>query len=375
MIQKIIKNSGKIQPWFISYGLQRVSQALRHNGRHKPTHIFICVCDHFEPLRGGVNDEIGLKRVQRWVAEYKAIADRYKDIDGAHPMHTIFYPIEEYRPRYMELLADFCRQGYAEVEIHLHHDNDTADNLRKTLLDFKELLSGEYGLLCRDKNNKEVKYGFIHGNWALDNSRKDGRKCGVNNELEVLEQTGCYADFTMPSAPDETQISKINSIYYAVDDPRKPGSHSRGIAVKGGKNSREGLLMVQGPLMLNWQSRKLGIFPRIENSEISYSSMITPERMELWRRANIHIGGRPEYVFIKLYTHGCQDDNARYMLSGGLDSMFSYFRDNYNNGDDFMTHYVTSREMVNVINAVEDGVVSAEINGLMDYRLERIGSR
>ncbi|MEJ7636728.1 MAG: hypothetical protein WKF75_01760 [Singulisphaera sp.] len=50
----------------------------------------------------------------------------------------------------------------------------------------------------------------------------------VNNEIDVLRETGCYADFTLPSAPSPTQTRQINSIYYASDDPRRPKSHDRG---------------------------------------------------------------------------------------------------------------------------------------------------
>lgn len=372
---KLTKAFKKIHPWFIAYACQRVNRSFSHNGRYKPTHIFVCICDHFEPLWKKADEAAGLKRVNTWCEKYPMIADRYRDIDGYRPKYTFFYPIEEYRPKYMSMLAGLCHKGYGEVEIHLHHDNDSADNLRRTLLDFKKMLTQEYGLLCRDKNSGEVKYGFIHGNWALDNSRKDGRKCGVNNELEILEHTGCYADFTMPSAPDETQTTKINSIYYAIDNPDKPNSHNRGIGAETGKNNRDGLLMVQGPLMFNWRDRKYGMFPRIENSEISYVSTITPQRIGLWRSADIHIAGRPDYVFIKLYAHGCQENNARYLLDGGLDSLFSYFRDNYNDGDNYLTHYVSSRELVNVIKAAEDGFVPADINELRNYRLEKIESR
>ena len=72
-------------------------------------------------------------------------------------------------------------------------------------------MAERHGLLSRDRYTGEVGYGFIHGNWALDNSRPDGRMCGVDNELDVLRETGCYADFTLPSAPSPTQTRKINS--------------------------------------------------------------------------------------------------------------------------------------------------------------------
>src|SRR5439155_815789 len=148
-----------------------------------------------------------------------------------------------------DALAGLCRAGYGEVEIHLHHDNDTAANLRRTLLNFKATLHEQHGLLGRDRRTNEVAYGFIHGNWALDNARSDGRWCGVNNELDVLRETGCYADFTLPSAPSPTQTHKINSIYYACDDPLRPLSHNTGRDVGTGAAPDKALLLIQGPLL------------------------------------------------------------------------------------------------------------------------------
>src|SRR5258707_498316 len=82
-----------------------------------------------------------------------------------------------------------------------------------------------------DPHPQEEMYAFIHGNWALDNSRPDGRWCGINNELDVLRETGCFADFTLPSAPSPCQTSTINRIYYAVDDPKRPKSHDTGFPI------------------------------------------------------------------------------------------------------------------------------------------------
>ena len=39
-----------------------------------------------------------------------------------------------------------CRAGYGEVEIHLHHDHDTAEGLRLKLLEFKKTLAERHGL-------------------------------------------------------------------------------------------------------------------------------------------------------------------------------------------------------------------------------------
>src|SRR5205814_6030793 len=169
------------------------------------------------------------QRIQEWLDKYPVLFDRFRDSDGRPPQHTFFYPQDEYEPELEEMVAQLCRAGYGEVEVHLHHDNDTAEGLRQKLLDFKQTLHDRHGLLSTDRQTEEVVYGFIHGNWALANSRRDGRWCGVTNELDVLRETGCYADFTMPSAPSETQTSTINQLYWAVGDTMRPKSHDSGI--------------------------------------------------------------------------------------------------------------------------------------------------
>jgi len=337
---------------------------------NSPIDIFISICDHYEPLWNHADKDTGLKRVQEWCAGYPKIAARHKGANGTLPKYTFFYPSEEYYPEAMDMLADLAHNGYGEVEVHLHHDNDTSENLRKTLIEFKEILSEKHGLLSKDRETGEIKYGFVHGNWALCNSRPDSRMCGVNDELDILKSTGCYADFTMPSAPDITQTSKINSIYYAEIGTNAPKAHNRGTDAEYGKNDNEGLLMVQGPLTLNWKNRKYGVAPRIENSELSYKNPITPQRVKLWINANIHVKNSPDHIFIKLHTHGCQEKNSEYLLNGGLADLFFYFNNNYNDGTNYRTHFVTAREMVNVVKALEDGVVD-NVKKMREYRLVR----
>src|SRR5205085_71886 len=191
----------------------------------QPLHVLICVADHYEPGFGGADDALAAQRVERWARQYPQQFGRFRDGDGRTPRHTFFYPPEHYTPQYLDRLTELCRDGFGEVEIHLHHHGDTADTLRDKLVTFRDTLADRHSLLARDKATGRIKWGFVHGDWALDNSRPDGRCCGVNNELTVLRETGCYADFTFPSAPHPTQPRKINSIYYAVDDPLRPRSH------------------------------------------------------------------------------------------------------------------------------------------------------
>src|SRR5690606_38978244 len=104
-------------------------------------------------------------------------------------------------------------------------DGDTAESLEQKLVEFRDALHQQHGLLRRNDRTGQIEYGFIHGNWALCNSRPDRLLCGVDQELTVLLKTGCYADFTMPSAPSNTQTRTINSIYYAQDRPGRCKSH------------------------------------------------------------------------------------------------------------------------------------------------------
>jgi hypothetical protein len=301
-------------------------------------HILFCFCDHFEPLWGKPSREVALRRVQHWLENYPRMADRFRDADGRPPQHTWFFPAEEYATEFLQPLAQLCQRGYGEVELHLHHDNDTAANLRRTIEQFKAKLQS-HGFLSQGR------YAFIHGNWSLDNSRTDGRWCGVNNELQVLRETGCYADFTLPSAPSDTQTRKINSIYYATDDPLCPKSHDTGVDVRVGGQPTGDLLLVQGPLALDWHRRKWGLFPRIENADVSAAHPVRPSRVANWIRQRIGVIGKPDWVFIKVHTHGCQEANFPVLFDGRLHEALKPFQ----------LHYVTARELYNLVKAAEAG--------------------
>jgi hypothetical protein len=315
-------------------------------------HILFCLVDHFEPRWNNADINKEVERVDAWIDKYSRIAKTYKDCQNNPPKYTFFYPIDEYTPEALDKISNFCKSGLAEAEIQLHHDKDTPESLRQKL-EYAKQVFVKHGLLCRDKATADTKYGFIHGNWALDNSRKDGRWCGVNNELQVLSATGCYADFTLPSAPSETQTSKINSIYYAADNPAQPKSHNTGVNVEVGKKESGDLMLIQGPLALNWRMRKFGIIPRIENGQITLENPAIPSRIDLWVRQGIGVKGKPEWVFVKVHTHGAQDKNLSDAYFANLESMYSYLEKNYNDGRKFRLYYVTAREMYNIIKAAE----------------------
>ena len=321
-----------------------------------PVHVMFCFVDHFEPMWHGADLPAQRARVDRWCRDYRAMADRHRDADGRPPQHGFFYPEEEYAEEHLDKIAALCADGYGEIEIHLHHDNDTEANFRESIARFCRVLHERHGALSRHPDTGMLGFGFIHGNWCLDNSRADGRWCGLNNELILLRELGCYADFTLPSAPSDTQTSTVNSIYYAADDPARPKSHDTGTPVRVGGSASGDLMIVQGPLGLNWRERRMGFMPRVENADIRPSCPPTPARVDAWIQAGVHVEGRPEWVFVKIHTHGTQEHDMDTLLGAPVDAMHGYLESRYNDGVEHVLHYVTAREVHNIIKAAEAGL-------------------
>ena len=314
-------------------------------------HLLLCIADHFEPRL----DAAAESRVERWVTEYPRLFDRFRDADGLPPRHSFFYPAEEYSPQLIDRLAGLCRRGYGEVEIHLHHDADTSAGVRRTLTEFKTVLAERHGLLARHRQTGEVGYAFIHGNWALDNSHPDGRWCGVNDELDILRETGCYVDMTLPSAPSPCQTRTINAIYDAVDDPQRPKSHDIGVPLGSGPRPERGLLMIQGPLVLDWSRRRWGLVPRVENGCLQGSQPPTAERVDRWLSARIQVPTCPDWFFVKLHAHGCDDRNIGTMLGEPMVRFHEALAARAAANPLFQVHYVTARELANLAIAAADG--------------------
>ncbi len=350
-------------------------------------HLVVCVCDHYEPFRDGVDVAAARQTVHDWLAAYPGSVDSYRDSEGLPPRHTFFYPQEEYDATILDSLAAFCRRGFGEVEIHLHHRHDTAEGFQGKLVAFRDLLHEKHGLLGEEKRgagfrvqgDPSIRYAFIHGNWSLCNSRPDGDWCGVNEELGILAETGCYADFTFPSAPSPTQPKMVNAIYYAKDVPGQPRGADKGklssCRVAGllnessqdslsscsttqqrGSSTTVPLMLITGPLALNWRRRKWGILPRLENADISGANLPTADRVRLWARQQIGVKGRPDWVFVKLHTHGCVPGNTRVLLGSPMRAMHETLQREFNDGHHWQLHYVTAREMHNLVKAAESNL-------------------
>src|SRR6185436_1032180 len=110
--------------WLARSALPRAQAAFRPgNG---PRHLLFAFCDHYEPLWKAHTDRPrGHERVRAWHHGYPVMAGPFRDADGRPPRHSFFFPGEEYDPGWLDALAKLTKDDFGEVELHLHHDQDT----------------------------------------------------------------------------------------------------------------------------------------------------------------------------------------------------------------------------------------------------------
>jgi len=333
----------------------------------RPVHLFLAITDHFEPQVHQPGQHVARKRLEDWLRAYPPIAARYRDHDGFTPAHSFFYPWDEYDEWEFSRLGELCAAGWGEIEFHLHHRDDTEATLRQKLREGIETYRA-HGALSTWPSGHPA-WGFIHGNFALSNSRCEGGTnfCGVNNELAILEQEGCYADFTFPAWRTTAQPRQLNSIYYAAGNPRYPKSYDRGVAAQHMSRRQSGVVLVEGPLVPHWKPERGG-FLRLgmDDGTLTAKHRYRPERFDRWVHASVHVQGRPDWLFIKLSCHGAADGDREALLGRDLDALFSDAEARYNDGEQFRLHYVTAREMYNLIAASEAGL-DGEPRDLRDW--------
>jgi hypothetical protein len=330
----------------------------------KPLHILFCMVDHFEPGTGNVTSVVEKERVRTLLSEYPKLVKNHKDYAGNIPKRTWFFPPHYHRNNNLRDLISLCEKGYGEIELHLHHGKtkpDSAENLKRTIIQcIKEYSS--FGIFGTENGHR--KYGFVHGDWALDNSR-NGKYCGVNNEIQILKETGCYADFTFPSLNEANPI-QINSIYYAQGDPKKAKSYDRGITVRKSGKDLGDLMIIQGPAHPFLKNNTLSGL-RAWGDSINGTPPTTKKRIDLWVKTAIHIRGKREWIIIKTSMHGAEDGMA--VLGQEMNEIFSYLETKYNDGKNYVLHYVTARELYNIIKAVEAGEPGRDPEDYRDYKI------
>ncbi len=341
-----------------------------------PRHILFAFVDHFEP-RGSSLDP----GVTAWVDDYIAMAGRHADADGRHPIHSYFLlfgsgqingiTVPVIDPNCLDKtlikLNEATYAGYGEVELHCHHglideskrtEKEATNELVDLLVQAKQRFN-RYGALLTAEPVPKCTFGFIHGMWALDNSRlfpwpsldPVGRQyCGVNRELALLRDQGAYADFTFPAGGSMDPFM-LSTVFYASDDTL-PASYER-LA-----NTR--LVAVREP---PWGDLMIVEGPGYTfNARIDSLWRPTLSRMNDWvARDDVHVFGNDDWVVIKVHTHGLANDTTApavwdTFFGPTMDQFYTDIERSYNDGVNWKLHYVSAREMYNIIRAAQAGM-------------------
>ena len=344
-----------------------------------PAHLILALADHFEP---SIVPEDGRKRAPRldqerrlesWTREYPQVVDRWRDSDGRPLVHTYFYPAEQYDQGLIEMLAEHCHAGWGEVAIHLHHGMphpDTAENTRRVLAEFRDRLAFRHRCLAVEEGSTRPGYAFVHGNFALANSAA-GRFCGVDSEMQILAETGCYADLTLPTGFwHPAQIEKLNSVYECALPLDQAAPHRKGHDLVAGRVPRIFPLIIQGPLVTDLRSTLRSARPALDNGAFTTAMPPTMHRLSLWKQAQVRVLGRPDWLFIKLHCHSMDPTQKDAVIGDSFRNFLSALVGGAHDRKETL-HFVAAREMANILLAACDGR-EGNPGDYRDYRFKKI---
>lgn len=366
-------------PWLWRYPFVRSSDFLSKNVFEKK-HIVFTIANHFEPSwmdEGGHRPaKEQLQRLKDYYKIAKATGETLSDSIGTKFSHTNFFPIEQYDENLLDILSQMQSEGLGETEIHLHHGvekPDTSENLRTTLVKYRDIFAEKHKLLSRLDGKGIPRYAFVHGNLALANSC-GGKYCGVDDEMQILQETGCYVDMTLPSAPDESQVPIINQIYECDLPLNQPVPHRKGKNVKVRGNLPQLPLIFTGPLIFNWTRLINGIpFPRIDDGCLSSQQTLDLARFKRWVSANVTVEGKSDWVFVKLYCHGFFDKDQSTCIGERAKRFFSEIIEEGEKTSNYKVYFATAREAFNMVSAAIDGK-SGSPGEYRNYRMKTIMS-
>jgi len=363
-------------PWLTRYPVSR-ARAFFEQTAFEKKHLIITVANHFEPgwAEGGVlGHKTQLERLRSYHAMARITGEATIDADGTKFRHTNFYPAEQYHPEILDIMAEMQSEGLGEVEVHLHHGvdkPDTAEGLKNSLVEFRDTIADRHQCLSRMEGAKMPMYAFVHGNLALANS-DGGKNCGVDSEMQILKDTGCYADMTLPSAPLQTQTAVINQIYECGLPLDRQAPHRSGIRTQVNGKQPQLPLIFTGPLVFNWRRRIKGLpIPRIDDGALVANQNLDHARFRRWSGAGVTVGGKSDWVFIKLYCHGFFDQDQNACIGEGAKRFFGEMIERGASSGKFDIHFATAREAFNIVWAAIDGK-SGDPGQYRNYRLRTI---
>ena len=192
--------------------------------------------------------------------------------------------------------------------------------------------------------------------------------------MQILQDTGCYADMTLPSVPGETQVPVFNQIYECALPLSEKSPHRAGRRVRVFGNEPQLPLIFTGPLVLNWTRRIKGVpVPRFDDGALVNNQPLDLARLNRWLSANITVENRPEWIFVKLYCHGFFDLDQQVCIGDEAARFFGEIIEAGEKSSDYKVYFASAREAFNMVAAAIDGKRGSP-GEFRDYRLKSIMS-
>ena len=343
--------------WLAASAVPRARAALG-GAADGPRHLLFAFCDHYEPLWSDADD--GARRRAR--ARLAARATRRWPTSSATPTAArratpSSSPASSTAPTYLDALA---RAGAARASARSRCTcTTTATPPRGCARQLGELpgrCSRSTGT-SRATPTGACATRSSTATGASPTRRRDGRWCGVDEELPLLFDTGCYADFTFPSAPDECQPTIVNRIYWPDGRPRAAARLRGRDARRGSASARDDrILMIEGPLAL-------GAAPAAGCSRCASRTPRSRPTIRRRRRGSARWvraghprrrGGRSGSSS-RCTPTARRRSRPRRCSATGDGSCTASSTTRYNDGKRWRLHYVTAREMYNIAIAAMDG--------------------
>jgi hypothetical protein len=115
-------------------------------------------------------------------------------------------------------------------------------------------------------------------------------------------------------------------------------------------------MIFQGPLVFAPSLNARRLFLDLDDGDIHEAIPASPRRVDRWIRANVHVAPRPDWLFVKVFAHGVSSEGEMDATVGPtMDQTLSYLEQRYNDGSQYVLHYVTAREAYNLALAAAEG--------------------
>jgi hypothetical protein len=129
---------------------------------------------------------------------------------------------------------------------------------------------------------------------------------------------------------------------------------------------------VQGPLVTDLRRSLSSARPVLENGAITGTNPPTVHRLSLWKQAQVRVLGRPDWLFIKVFCHSMNPTQKEAVIGDSFRNFLAALVGGAPSRKETL-HFVTAREMANILLAACDGR-EGNPGDYRDYRFKRLAS-